>query len=190
MAKIPIITVIGYSNSGKTRCVTGLITALTRSGYRVASTKHCHHGFDLDVEGKDSWKHRQAGAVTTLMSSGNRIGMMATTPAPLTLEQICHDYVHGAEILLAEGYSWENFPKILVISQDKLEQERIAPDDFIIALVGERRVDSTLPQFSFNEVEALASLLERDYLLPQFAAEERKEFVTYGRDCPSCLPAR
>jgi hypothetical protein len=60
----------------------------------------------------------------------------------------------------------------LVTSQDKLEQERISPDDLIIALVGENRVDSSLPQFSFNQIEALASLLERDYLAPQFAAEE------------------
>jgi molybdopterin-guanine dinucleotide biosynthesis protein B len=172
VAKIPIITVVGYSTSGKTRCVTGLIAALARRGYRVASTKHCHHGFDLDVEGKDSWKHRQAGAVTTLMSSGNQIGMVASTPALITLEQICRDYVHGAEILLAEGYSWENLPKILVTSQDKLEQERISPDDLIIALVGENRVDSSLPQFSFNQIEALASLLERDYLALQFAGEE------------------
>jgi molybdopterin-guanine dinucleotide biosynthesis protein B len=164
---IPIITVVGYSNSGKTRCVTGLIAALTRRGYRVASTKHSHQGFDLDVEGKDSWKHRQAGAVTTLMTSGNQIGMVATVPAPPTLEQICRDYVRDADILLAEGYSWEDLPKILVTSQDKLEQERIAPDDFIIALIGEKRVDSSLPQFSFNEVEALASLIERDYLAPQ-----------------------
>lgn len=169
---IPIITVVGYSNSGKTRCVTGLIAALTRRGYRVASAKHCHHGFDLDVEGKDSWKHRQAGAMTTLMSSGNQVGMLATEPAPPTLEQICRDYVHDADILLAEGYSWEDFPRILVISQDKLEQERIAPDDFIVALIGEKRVDSPLPQFSFNEMEALASLIERDYLAPQFAGED------------------
>ena len=86
MKSIPIITIVGYSNAGKTRCVVGLIAALTRRGYRVASAKHCHDGFDLDVEGKDSWKHEQAGAATTLMSSGNQVGVVTAMPAPLTEE--------------------------------------------------------------------------------------------------------
>jgi molybdopterin-guanine dinucleotide biosynthesis protein B len=53
MAKLPIVTVVGYSNAGKTRCIVRLVSALTRRGYRIATAKHCHQGFDLDVKGKD-----------------------------------------------------------------------------------------------------------------------------------------
>ncbi len=163
---IPIITVVGYSNTGKTRCLLRLISILTRRGYRVASAKHCHDGFELDVEGKDSWKHKQAGAAITLLSSKNQIGIMGETESPLPLEQLCARYCHEVDLLLAEGYSWEPVPKILIVHGEKLEWQRISAGEDVIALVGDEPIDSSLPHFSFDELERLASLLEQRFLLP------------------------
>ncbi len=164
---IPIITVVGYSNAGKTRCVTGLIAALTRRGYRVATAKHCHDSFQLDVEGKDSWQHKQAGAVTAIMSNRRQLGVVVTPAQPPTLEQICAHYVCDADILLAEGYSWEPHPKILVTSCARLEDERVKLADAVIALVGTQRDGLSIPQFEFDQLEALAMLVEKNYLLPE-----------------------
>lgn len=171
VTRIPIIAVVGYSNSGKTRCMTELISILTRRGWRVASAKHCHDEFRLDVEGKDSWKHKQAGAVTTIMANRHQIGAIITPAFPLTLEDICERYVYDSDILLAEGYSSEPCPKILVTSRERIEEERVQPGDHIIALVGEREFDLSLPQFSFREMEALATQLEQEFLFPQLAAK-------------------
>jgi molybdopterin-guanine dinucleotide biosynthesis protein MobB len=165
MIKIPVIAVIGYLNSGKTRCMTGLISALARRGYRVASAKHCCEGFQLDLEGKDSWQHQQAGAAISLLSNGHQFAALVTSTQPPTLAELSERYAHDADILLAEGYSWEPFPKILVTSCDYLYEERVNPAKQVIALVGERQFDFPLPQFTFGQWESLASLLEKEFLL-------------------------
>lgn len=164
MKKLPIVCVIGYSNSGKTRAVVALVQILTRRGYRVATAKHCHDGFQLDVEGKDSWQHKQAGAVATLMSGGGRIGLIQDTPESISLNAIAERYIYDADILLAEGFSWEAYPKILVVSGNNLEPAKQANDETIFALVGPDALPTQLPQFTFDELEELASLLEERFL--------------------------
>jgi molybdopterin-guanine dinucleotide biosynthesis protein MobB len=164
MAKIPVITVIGYSNSGKTRCMTGLISTLARRGYRVAAAKHCHDAFQLDLEGRDSWQHQQAGAAISLLSNGHQFAALVTSTQPPTLAELCERYAHEADILLAEGYSWEPFPKILVTSCDSLYDERVNPAKQVIALVGEKGFDFPLPQFTFGQLEKLAEMVEKEYL--------------------------
>lgn len=164
MASIPIVTVVGYSDSGKTRCIVELISILTRRGYRVASAKHCHDGFSLDTEDKDSWKQKQAGAITTLMSSRTSFGVIADNHSDLSLEELCSRYVHDADIVLAEGYSLEPHPKILVISKARIEDERVPADDRVIALVGKTGANSTIPSFTFGEIEKLALMIEENFL--------------------------
>lgn len=160
---LPIVTVVGYSNSGKTRCIVALIALLTQRGYRVASARHCHDGFTLDVAGKDSWKHKHAGAVTTLMASRNRIGVIVDQAISLSLAQLCELYVHEADIVLAEGFSWEPHPKILIRGADNAEERKL-PGESLIALVGESPFTSDIPFFTFHEMDALASLLEQHLL--------------------------
>lgn len=175
MRRIPIVTIVGYSNSGKTRCMTELIARLTARGWRVAAAKHCHDDFQLDVEGKDSWQHKQAGAVTTIMSNRQQLGAVVTPAHPLTLEQICAQYVCDADILLAEGYSWEPHPKILVTSCARLEDERVKLEDAVIALVGTRRENLPVAQFEFDQLDNLTSLVEKEFLLPKTAAVSPSE---------------
>jgi len=160
----PVLTVIGYSNAGKTRCVVGLIASLSRRGYRIASAKHCHQGFDLDVRGKDSWQHKEAGAVMTIMAGKSRVGIVSDSEPLVPLRQLAERYVHHADLLLAEGYGWEPNPKILVLSKDSFEQERPHVPDFLFALVGNKQVASSLPQFTFEELDQLALLIEQRYL--------------------------
>ncbi len=164
MAVIPIVTIVGYSDSGKTRCIVELISILSRKGYRVASAKHCHDGFTLDTEGKDTWKQKRAGAVTTLMSSRTSVGVVADNQPELSLEQLCSRYLHGADIVLAEGYSWEPHPKILVTSKARIEDERVPADDHVIALVGKTCANSIIPSFTFCEMEKLAFMIEENFL--------------------------
>lgn len=166
---IPIITVVGYSNAGKTRCMTELIAHLTARGWRVAAAKHCHDDFQLDVEGKDSWQHKQAGAVTTIMSNRHQLGAVVTPARPLTLAEICAQYVYDADILLAEGYSWEPHPKILVTSCARLDDERVKVEDAVIALVGTRYENLSVAQFESDQFDDLALLVEKEFLLPKTA---------------------
>ena len=64
---IPIVSIVGRSNTGKTTLIEGIIPELKKQGYRVATIKHNRHGFEVDHEGKDSWRHRRAGAAMTVL---------------------------------------------------------------------------------------------------------------------------
>ncbi|MEW5974230.1 MAG: molybdopterin-guanine dinucleotide biosynthesis protein B [Acidobacteriota bacterium] len=160
----PVLTVIGYSNAGKTRCMVSLISSLTRLGYRVASAKHCHRGFDLDAKGKDSWQHRRAGAVVSLVSGGGEVGVLRDTPALPSLGELTRKYAHDVDLVLAEGYSWEPFPKILVMSRRSLEEERPHAPELLCAIVTDSPVESPLPQFDSQNLDSLALLVEREFL--------------------------
>ncbi|MEX1303174.1 MAG: molybdopterin-guanine dinucleotide biosynthesis protein B, partial [Desulfotignum sp.] len=72
----PIISIAGKSNSGKTTFAVKLISELTRRGYRIGSVKHTHHDIDMDRKGKDSWRHKQAGAEATLLITDQQIAMI------------------------------------------------------------------------------------------------------------------
>jgi molybdopterin-guanine dinucleotide biosynthesis protein len=80
------------------------------------------------------------------------------------LAELCERYVHDADLLLAEGYSWAPHPKILVTSRARLEEERVALDESVIALIGEKHCDIALPHFTFGQLEKLAELVKSEYL--------------------------
>jgi molybdopterin-guanine dinucleotide biosynthesis protein B len=166
MPYVPILSVIGYSNAGKTRCIAKLTRELTRRGYRVATAKHCHRGFQLDVEGKDSWKHKQAGAATTILTSGGQLAVITDLPEPITLEEMSRQLTFGADLLLVEGFSWEPIPKILVMSRAALAEEHVPSPQWLMAVVSKRQVPTELPHFSFREIKQLADWLEDRYLRP------------------------
>ena len=88
----PIISIVGKSNSGKTTLIENLIPELTKRGYRVATIKHNVHGFDIDHEGKDSWRHKKAGAFATVIACPTRIALIEDIDHDQTLDEIRDKY--------------------------------------------------------------------------------------------------
>ncbi|MEK6682466.1 MAG: molybdopterin-guanine dinucleotide biosynthesis protein B, partial [Nitrospirota bacterium] len=82
---IPIVSIVGRSNSGKTTLIEKIIPLLTKKGYRIATVKHCSHGFEMDKEGKDTWKHKKAGAKTIVAVSENRLALITDITPSRTL---------------------------------------------------------------------------------------------------------
>ena len=101
---IPIISIVGKSNSGKTTLIEKLIPELNRRGYRVGTVKHDVHGFEVDKEGKDSWRHRKAGAYSTIISSPQQIALIRTMNADTPLDEIRDRFIQDVDIIIAEGY--------------------------------------------------------------------------------------
>src|SRR5207249_4477106 len=85
---IPIVCFVGRSNSGKTTLIERLIPELVQAGYRVATIKHAGHGFNLDTEGKDSWRHKQAGASTVIVLSKGSLAMFSDVPDHIKVEEL------------------------------------------------------------------------------------------------------
>ena len=161
---IPIVSIVGKSNSGKTTLIEKLIVELTRRGWRVATIKHNRHGFEIDHEGKDSWRHKKAGAVTTVLVSPRQVAVIEDVEMDYELAEIRERYIRNADIILAEGYKGNPHPKIEVFRTD-LRQERLCgPEDNLIALAGDQPVPAGVPCFDRNDATGIADLIEKRFL--------------------------
>lgn len=164
---VPIVAIVGRSDSGKTTLIERLIPRLTRKGYRIATVKHDVHGFEIDQEGKDTWRHRKAGASTVILSSPGRIAVIKDVPRELSLEEIRRGWVGDADLVLTEGYKRSRFPKIEVNLTRDSEELLCRTDDRILAVVSNRSPCFDLPFFRDDEVDRLADWIEDRFIQGQ-----------------------
>ncbi len=125
-----VVGVVGWKNSGKTTLVTKLVGELRRRGDKVATVKHAHHGFDIDYEGTDSFRHRAAGASEVLVVSARRwalIHELGEEREPSLYELL--PKLTPTDIVVVEGHKSEPIPKIEVRRQDAARTDSFAPDD-------------------------------------------------------------
>src|SRR5512133_2211134 len=101
-----VVGFAGFSGSGKTTLVERLIPALKLLGLRVSVVKHAHHSFDIDHPGKDSWRHRQAGAFEVVIASNQRLALLREfeQPAPLRVHHLLAELYAGVDWVLVEGF--------------------------------------------------------------------------------------
>lgn len=110
---IPVISIIGRSGSGKTTLIERLIAALKSRGLKVGAIKHAPHGFDLDLEGKDSWRIHRAGADRVMLLSQDEVACYGRAPTGDLWDLICR-FMGDLDLILAEGFTQRRFPKVLV----------------------------------------------------------------------------
>jgi molybdopterin-guanine dinucleotide biosynthesis protein B len=163
-AMIPIVSIVGKSSSGKTTLIEKLIAELTCRGWRVATIKHNRHGFEIDHEGKDSWRHRKAGAVTTVLVSSRQVAVMEDVDTDYELAEIRDRYIRNADIILAEGYKGNPHSKIEVFRSELRQECLCGPEDNLIALAGDRPVSAGVPCFDRNDATGIADLIESRFL--------------------------
>ncbi len=163
----PVFGVVGWKNSGKTTLVVRLISVFAARGLAVAAVKHAHHGFDVDHEGRDSFRYRAAGAGVVAVSSAARFAIMTELrdrPEPTLGELIRH--IEGADIILVEGFKRESHPKLEVRRREALNQTPLAPGDpSILAVAADFEPPACeLPTFALDDADAIA-----DFILSRFA---------------------
>ena len=152
----PIISIVGLSGTGKTNLLERLIPEFTRRGFRVGTVKHHRHRFEMDQPGKDSWRHKHAGAAVAIISSPYRIGMIKDVDHDHRPEELA-PFFCGVDIILTEGYKQDHNPKIEVFRPKADDGEPILRDDVhLVALVSDAKVDLDVPKFSTDDIEALA----------------------------------
>ena len=161
---IPIVSIVGKSNSGKTTLIEKLVAELSRRGFRVATIKHNRHGFEIDHEGKDSWRHKQAGAVAVVVASPRRIALIEDAVKDYDLVEIRDLYIRNADIILAEGYKKNPHPKIEVFRTDLMQERLCGPGDNLIALAGDKPESSEVPWFDCNDAAGLSDLIAERFL--------------------------
>jgi len=127
-------------------------------GYRVGSIKHDVHGFELDKPGKDSWRHKHAGASTTVISSHSQIGMVMDVDHDHHPDEL-KGFFTNVDIILTEGYKQGNKPKLEIFRNNVHEEPLCKNDEHLIALISDMRIDLGVPQFSLDDIDGLADFL-------------------------------
>ena len=167
-----VVGFAGWSGSGKTTLVEGVIGCLAMAGQRVSVIKHAHHDFDIDHPGKDTWRHRQAGAFEVVIASRRRLAKMREfeVEAQPSAHQLLAELVE-CDWVLVEGFKSADLLKIEVW-RDALGKPVQYPDDpFIVAIAtdnpGHLPVSTGLPVLDLNSPQAVA-----DFLLQNSARHE------------------
>jgi molybdopterin-guanine dinucleotide biosynthesis protein B len=159
---IPIVSFVGRSNSGKTTLIERVIPELVLAGYRVATIKHAGHGFDLDTEGKDSWRHKRAGASAVIVVSKGSLAMFADVSSEIRVEELRDRFLDTTlDLVIAEGWKSGGFPKVVVI-RDELGEMSVSPEG-LLAVVSNKPVDVAVPVFHPDDVKGLTELLIRRF---------------------------
>lgn len=159
---IPILCFVGRSNSGKTTLIERLIPELVKAGYKVATVKHAGHGFDLDTEGKDSWRHKRAGASAVMVLSKGSLAMFADVNDDIKVSELRDRFLdQSLDLIIAEGWKSEGFPKIVVV-RDQLGEVPVSQDG-LLAVLSNRKIDVTVPLIDPDDIPALAALIIRQF---------------------------
>ena len=163
----PMLCIVGFSGSGKTTVTVGLIETLKKRGLRVGTIKHDVHGFEMDRPGKDSWRHKQAGASTTIISSPYQIGLVMDVDMDHKPDDLL-PFLKAMDIVLAEGYKRENLPKIEVFRAEISTEPVCKDDDHLLAIISESRIDLGIPKFAFHDIHQVADfILDHFNLIPR-----------------------
>ncbi|HWR45048.1 molybdopterin-guanine dinucleotide biosynthesis protein B [Sporomusa sp.] len=159
---IPIISVVGRSNSGKTTYLEKLIAELKRREVKVAVIKHHHHDFEIDKPGKDTWRHAQAGADIVCLASPHKVAMIRKTDQELSLDQVV-GYIDNVDIIITEGYKQESKPKIEVY-RHAAGNEPLGVKPELLAVVSDTLLYEDVPHFQLDDPAAMAGFLELNVL--------------------------
>lgn len=160
-----VVCFAGYSGSGKTTLVEGVIGALKMRGLRVSVVKHAHHKFDIDHPGKDTWRHREAGAFEVVAVSSRRMALMREfeQETALTVHQLIAQLHDGVDWVLVEGFKQSDLLKVEVWRADAGQPARYMNDDFVVAIATDdanRLPEPTArPLLDINDHDAVAQWL-------------------------------
>ena len=160
----PIVSIVGRAKIGKTTFLIKLIAELTERGHRIGVIKHSVHSFDLAQPGKDTWKHKQAGARAVAFASADELVIDRQLTQEMDINEIAAT-MGELDLILTEGYKQAQKPKIEILRRER-GSSLVSRRQEIIAVVTDHPVDLDTPQFGLNDAPGVATLIERQFLKP------------------------
>jgi len=157
-----VIGLAGWSGAGKTTLLTRVIPHLLGEGLRVSVIKHAHHKFDIDVPGKDSWRHRQAGATEEMVASGQRWALMHELRGerePRLTDLLAK--MSRVDLVVVEGYKSEPHRKIEVYRAANGKPFLFPDDPGIVGIATDTMIETRLPTAHLDNIPAIAELMRR-----------------------------
>jgi molybdopterin-guanine dinucleotide biosynthesis protein B len=152
----PVLQIVGYSNSGKTTLLSKLIAELTRKGYKVGTIKHDAHDFEMDKPGKDTWKHREAGAQVVSITSSSKTALIIQKR--YIIEELLPFY-QEMDVVLVEGYKFADYPKIVVIRRAE-DEELLHNVTSVLAVASWEPLSvSGYTRYEINDIESITKVV-------------------------------
>jgi molybdopterin-guanine dinucleotide biosynthesis protein B len=128
----------------------------------VATVKHAGHGFDLDTEGKDSWRHKQAGASSVIIISKSSLAMFADVSDQMKVDDVRDHYLDNSyDLVIAEGWRSEGYPKIVVV-RDQIGEVPVSQEG-LLALISNKPIETSVPLLDPDDISGVASLIMRHF---------------------------
>ena len=174
-----VVGFAGYSGSGKTTLVEKLIPVLKLRGLRVSVVKHAHHRFDIDHPGKDTFRHREAGAFEVVVASQNRLALIREfeQPSELTVHNLIAELQTSVDWVLVEGFKHSDLLKIEVWRASSGKPTRYRDDDFVVAIATDspgQLPEATLrPVLDLNDADAVADFLVNNQQRFHYSFQDR-----------------
>jgi len=156
---LPIVSIVGQSNSGKTTLIEKLIPELKSRGYRVAAVKHTHEKIELDTQGKDSWRYAQAGSDAVFLSTLTNLALIKAVEQDALTKEIAHLISADCDIMLIEGLHEAHVPKIEVHRKESGKELRCKTEE-LRAIVTNEKLSLDLPQFKLDDISGIADFIE------------------------------
>ncbi len=162
---IPILSIVGKSDSGKTTLLEKVVRELTDRGYRIGTVKHDAHSFEIDHEGKDSWRHKHSGAKLTVISSASQVALVSDADHDQSLNEIRDKFIWGVDLIISEGYKRETHPKVEVFRSELRRELLCKADENLIAIAGDpSHPPAGIPVFDINDPGPLCDFIEDRFL--------------------------
>lgn len=180
----PIVSIVGKSGSGKTTLLEKVVTELTNRGYKIGTIKHDVHGFEIDYEGKDSWRHKKAGAKTVVLSSPDKIAVIRDVNEEWEPSALCFSFIDDADIIITEGYKKATYPKIEVIRKAKSTRPICRKDKNLIAIASDMKFKcKDVPCVGINDTKGIANLIEDRFLQKKTSREKSDPCLIHAGTC-------
>lgn len=164
---VPVVSFVAKSGTGKTTLVEKLIREMKSRDYKVGALKHDAHRFEIDHEGKDSWRFTQAGADTTVVTSPEKMAMVKRYEVEPSVEETIAACFADVDIVLTEGFKRSSLPKI-EIHRRECRRELLCRGDFddpaLIAVVSDEPLSLDVPVLDLDDIAALANFIETRFL--------------------------
>ncbi len=164
---VPVVSFVAKSGTGKTTLVEKLIREMKSRGYKIGALKHDAHRFEIDHEGKDSWRFTQAGADTTVVSSPEKMAMVKRYQVEPTVEDTLAACFADVDIVLTEGFKRSSLPKIEIHRQE-CRRELLCRGEFhdpsLIAVASDEPLELDVPLLDLDDIAALADFIEARFL--------------------------
>ncbi len=156
---VPVLAIVGFSNSGKTTLMEKLIAVFTAKGLHVCTIKHSHHQPEMDTPGKDSWRHKHAGAKGSLLAGPEQLLMVADVQIPSSPQEMAEKYFPDADLVLVEGYASMPCAKIEVVRALCSSDLRCKPSELLAVATDINDLDVVVPKLNLNGVEQVAAFI-------------------------------